>query len=221
MTRTVKQIPPPARIQIKENTRHNNAFLRQTGLEEIQPIINTPRQTLEIQPEIERAIRHLLLLDIEPYLSQTPHDIVALHLEVRLQSLHFVVHFIRLEHRDRGFLEGHIGPSIEIRAAGADCFDELFRPDDPGYSPAWETEAFGQTVDNEHVVLVNVDDVVCCADHRAIAVRGIVVPAVELVHDERCAVAAQVLDLRQLRVHHHLPSGVARVGRQDHGRAAR
>ena len=37
--------------------------------------------------------------------------------------------------------------------------DELLGADNPGHAPAGQAEALGQAVDDEHVVLVDVDDV--------------------------------------------------------------
>lgn len=131
-----------------------------------------------------------------------------------------MAHFVRLEHRGSGLLERYVGTAVEVRSAGADGFDELLRTDDPSYAPAWETEALGQSIDNEHVVIVNIDDVVCRANDGAIAVRRVVVPAVELIHDESRAVAAEILNLGEFRVHHHLSRWITWVGSQDDGRAA-
>lgn len=54
--------------------------------------------------------------------------------------------------------------------------------------PAWETETLGKAVDEEDIVFVYVDDVVGGGDGGAVAVRSVVVAAVELVHDEGCTV---------------------------------
>jgi len=35
--------------------------------------------------------------------------------------------------------------------------DEFLRTQDPGYTPTWQTEALGQTVNNQNVIFVNVD----------------------------------------------------------------
>ena len=41
-----------------------------------------------------------------------------------------------------------------VRATRADGFDEFFGSDNPSNPPAWETEALGQAIDQENVVLV-------------------------------------------------------------------
>lgn len=94
---------------------HTNHFLLQAPLHEVQPIIDLLGQTPQIQPDVESRIRHIL--DLEAHLLQPPEDIVALHLEVRLQRFHFVQHLRGLEHVNGGFLERHIGAAVEVGTA--------------------------------------------------------------------------------------------------------
>lgn len=58
------------------------------------------------------------------------------------------------------------------------------------------------------------------ADGRAVAVAGVVVARVKLVADQGGALAADVLDLGQLRILHDAAGRVARVGGQDDAGAA-
>lgn len=109
---------------------------------------------------------------------------------------------------------------LQVAAAGSDGFDKFLGAYDPGYAPTGEAEALGQAVDDKHIVLVDVVDVVCCADDSAVAVGRVVVAAVELVHDQRGAVAADVLYLSQLRVGQSATGRVARVGGEDDRSAA-
>jgi len=97
-------------------------------------------------------------------------------------------------------LEGHVAASVQVGSAGADGLDEFLGADDPCYTPAGEAEALGESIDDEYVVLVYVFDVVGGRDDGAVAVGGVVVSAVELVHDQGCAVAADVLDLCEFGV---------------------
>ena len=221
MARRIKKIPPLARIEIKKDAWHHNNLLLQTSLEEVQAIVNALRQRLQVQPKIKRAVRDLLILDVEPNLAQPPNNVVPLHLEMRLQSAHFLGHLVGFEHGDGGLLKRYVATAIEVRAARANGFDELSWADDPRHAPAGKAEALGQAVDDQHVILVDVDDVGCRADDRAVAVGGVVVAAVELVHDQGGAIAAEILDVGQLRVDHHLPRRVSGVRGQDDGRAAR
>lgn len=90
----------------------------------------------------------------------------------------------------------------------------------PRNSPARQSEALGETVDDEDVILVDVLDVLSGRDGGAIAGAGVVVTRVELVADEGGAAAANVLDLGQLGVGDDSTGGVARVGGEDDGGAA-
>jgi hypothetical protein len=49
--------------------------------------------------------------------------------------------------------------------------------------PAWKAKTLGQAVDDEDVVLIDVFDVVGGRDDGAVTVAGVVVAAVEFVHD--------------------------------------
>lgn len=87
-----------------------------------------------IKPEIKRRIRHTF--DLKPYLPQPSDDEIAFVPKMPLQRFHLVENLVRLQHWDGGLLEGHVSPAVEIGAAGADCFDEIFGADYPGDAPA-------------------------------------------------------------------------------------
>jgi len=123
MTRTIKKISPLGRIQVEEDTGYNNNPLLKTRLKEIQTITNSFRQTFEIEPEIEGGVGDGL--DHESHVAETGHDVVALVPEMGLEGAHLFADFVRLEHGNRGFLEGYIGAAVEIGTAGADGFDEF------------------------------------------------------------------------------------------------
>jgi hypothetical protein len=217
MAGAVEQVPPLTRVQIEEDAGNDNDLLAQARLEEVQAVIDRIRQPAQIQPQVERGVGDEALLDLEANLAQAADDEVALYLKVRLQRLHLVQHLGRVEHGDGGLLEGDVGAAIEVGAAGADGLDEFLGADYPGHTPARESEALGQAVDDEDVVVVHVDDVLGGGNNGAVAVGGVVVPGVELIHDQSGAVTADVLDLGQFWVRNHLASWVAWVGREDDG----
>lgn len=177
MTRTVKQIPPLCGIEIEEDARHDNRLLLETRLEEVEAVVDLLRQLLEVQPEVEGAVR--LEGVLEAHLLQPADDVVALVAEVPLQRGHLGLDALRLQHRDRGLLEGHVAAAVEVGAARADGLDELFGAEDPGYAPAGEAEALCEAVDDDDIVVVDVDDVVGGGDHSAVAVCRVVVALME------------------------------------------
>ena len=128
-----------------------------------------------------------------------------------LQRFHLLEDVARLEHWDSGFLKGHVGAAVEVRAAATDCFDELLGTDDPGNSPAGEAETLGEAINEENVVFVNVDDVVGGGNAGAVAIASIIVARVEFVHNQCSTVTAYILDFGELGVLHDLPCGVAGV----------
>ena len=213
MARRVKEIAALGRIQVKEDARHDNDLLLETLLEEVQPVVDFLGQMAEVQPDVERRVRHMLHLEAE--VLQAAQDVVTLGFEMGLQRFHLLEHVTGLEHGDGGFLEGDVGSTVKVRAAAADRLDEFFGADDPCYTPSREAEAFGQTVNQEDVVFVDVDDVVGGRDGGAVAVAGVVVAGVELVHDQSGTVPADVLDLSEFGVLNDLTSGIARVARED------
>lgn len=75
VARAVKQITPLARVQIKEDTRHDDHTLFKTGLEEVQAVGDGVGETFEIQPEVESRVRNIL--DDKAHAAETLDDIVA------------------------------------------------------------------------------------------------------------------------------------------------
>jgi len=126
-----------------------------------------------------------------------------------------IENLIRLEHFNSRFLERHIGTTIQIRPTRSNGFNELLGSYDPSDSPTWETEPLGEAIDDKNVVFVDIFDVLCRADSSPVAVAGVVVTTIELIHNKRRSISADILDLRKLWILHHLPSGIARVGSQD------
>lgn len=112
-----------------------------------------------------------------------------------LQRLHLAADLIRLQHRDSSLLKRHIRTTIQITPTRANSLDKLLGAHDPCDSPSRKAEALREAVDDEDVVFVYVLDVLGRADSRAVAVAGIVIAAIELIHYEGGAVAADVLDL--------------------------
>lgn len=154
-------------------------------------------------------------MELESHLLEPPDDIVPLHLEVGLQAHHLLPHLRRLQHAHSSFLERHVTASVQVATARPNGLDELLGAQDPGHSPARQAESLSQPVDDENIVVINVLDVFGGRNHGAVAFGGVVVAAVELVHDEGGTVTADVLNLAQFRIRDHLACGVARVGGED------
>lgn len=115
---------------------------------------------------------------------------------------------------DCSLLEGDIAATIEIAATRGQGFDEFFGAHEPCHAPAWEAESLGQSVDENHIVPINVDNVRRCRDGGAITAVVIAISSVELVEDQGCSVAAKVLDQSKLFGVESMASWVARVGGQ-------
>lgn len=86
---------------------------------------------------------------------------------------------------------------------------------DPRNSPSRQSEALGETIDNQDIVLINVLDVLGGRNGSTVAVAGIVVSGVELIADKGGAASAEVLDFSQLGVGNDSAGGIARVGGKD------
>jgi hypothetical protein len=203
MARAIEQIPTPAGVQIEEDTRHNNDLLLKTCLEEVESVADALGHAAEVEPEVEGRVGHVR--ELEAHFLQTTDDVVALGAEMHLQSAHLVADTWGRQHFYGGFLEGHVATTIEVRTAGADRLDEFLGAEDPRYTPSGKAETLGQAVNDEHVVLVDVLDVVGGGDDGAVAVCCVVVSTVEFIHDQRGAVTADVLDLREFGIRHLSP----------------
>lgn len=82
VARTVEKITAASRVQVKEDTRHDNDLLRQAGLEEVEAVGDLFRQTLEVQPEVESTVWHIL--DHKAHVAKTLHHVVSLLLDLAL-----------------------------------------------------------------------------------------------------------------------------------------
>ena len=78
MTRTIKQISPLTRVQVKKDTRDDNDALFEAGLEEVQAVGDLVGKTFEVKPEIESTVWDGG--DFETHASEAGYDIVALFL---------------------------------------------------------------------------------------------------------------------------------------------
>ena len=143
VTRRVKEIPSFRGIEIEEDSRHDNDLFCEARLEKVQPVTDSFRKATCIEPDIERAIWHMLWFEDEANLAEPGDDKVALLLEVLLQSNHLFLNVWRFKHGDGGFLERYCGATIEIGAAGANGLDKFLGTNDPCDPPSRKAEALG------------------------------------------------------------------------------
>lgn len=227
MARRVEQITSLGRVEIEENTRHDDGLLLQQGVEErktvrdVETTIRWKRRVKggQIEPDIKGTIWNVLVTSVEANFVQARKAVVTLDLEVGLQGFHLFLHFGRLEHGDCGFLEGDVGTAIQVGATGAEGVDEVLWSHDPSNSPAWKSEALGHAVNEQDVVVVDVYNIGGCGDSGPVTIMVVVVARIELVEDESRAVTADVLNTRQLFNGQGMTSWVSRVGGQDDGGA--
>ena len=117
MTRAVEEIPALCGVEVEEDARHHydnfspffralllnlsspketrnqtrtDHLLRQTRMEEVQPIIDCLGQTAQVQPDVERAIWYMV--DLESHIEQSPQYVVTLVSKMQLQGFHFFAH---------------------------------------------------------------------------------------------------------------------------------
>ncbi len=81
----------------------------------------------------------------------------------------------------------------------------------PRNSPARQPEPLGESINEQNVILINILDILRCADSSTITVRGVVVSSIELIHDQGCSISADILDLRQLGILNNFSSGITRI----------
>ncbi len=110
--------------------------------------------------------------------------------------------------------------TVKIRPTRADGLDKIFRPNDPCDTPPWQTKAFCEPVYNDHIVVIHILDIIGGGHSSTVTIGGVVVAAVELIHDQSSSITADVLNLGELRVLHDLACWVTRVRSQDDRHAA-
>lgn len=140
MARTVEQVTSLRRVQVEEDSRHDNDLLAKKSVKEVQTVgyvgFFGERRVKrgQVEPYVEGCLRDIL--DAEADLAKTLEDEIAFLTEVGLQGLHLLMHEGGLEHGDGGFLEGDVGATVEVRACGAEGVDKFLGPNDPGDTPA-------------------------------------------------------------------------------------
>lgn len=88
----------------------------------------------------------------------------------------------------------------------------------PRNTPAGQSEALGQAVNDENIILVDILDVLSSRNGATVTIARIVVARVELVADKGGAATANILDLGQLGVCNDTAGGVTGVrGQNDRG----
>lgn len=82
MARAVEQISPLARVQVKEDARHDNNFFLETCLEKVQSVRDGLGKTFQIKPDVKGAVGNRL--EVEAHGQKTMNHIVALVLKQTL-----------------------------------------------------------------------------------------------------------------------------------------
>jgi hypothetical protein len=134
-----------------------------------------------------------------------------------LQSLHLLSNLVRLKHRDSRLLERDISTAIQITTTTSNRLDELLWSYNPRDSPSRKSEPLSKTIDDQDIVLVDVVNVLCGTDGGTVAVGGVVISTVELIHDESGSITAYVLNLGELGVLDYFAGGITGVGGEDDG----
>lgn len=182
----VEQVTTAGGVQVEEDAGHDNDLLLEAGLEEVEAVLDGLGQAFEVEPQVKGRVGHEL--DGEAHVAQALDHVVALVAEVALQGLHLGLDQAGLQHGDGRLLEGDVGATVKVGAARADAvfflfvgrkgglvslahdiilrftgyllrLDEFLGAQDPGHTPTGKTEALGQTVNDEHVVIVDIKNV--------------------------------------------------------------
>ena len=139
MARAVEQVTTTRGVQVEEDTGHNDDLLLETGLEEVEAVGDGLGETLEVEPQVEGAVGHVL--DDKAHVAQALDNVVSLVLlmglsssvllvrnlrvgwtytEVALQSDHLLLYEAGLKHGNGRLLEGSVGTAVKVRTARAD-----------------------------------------------------------------------------------------------------
>jgi hypothetical protein len=141
MARAVEQITTTGGVEIKEDARNDDNLLLETGLEEVEAIGDGARQTLEVKPQVESTVWHIL--NHEAHITQALNNVISLVLfmkmssqlrkgapfdifvlwtysEVALECLHFLANKRGLEHGNGSLLKWNISSTVKVGAARTD-----------------------------------------------------------------------------------------------------
>lgn len=99
--------------------------------------------------------------------------------------------------------------------------DELLGTQDPRNTPARQTEALGEAINDQDIIFVDILNILSRRDGSTVTVASIVVARVKLVADQGGTSTAKILDLGQLGVGDHASSWVPRVGSQNYRSSSR
>lgn len=180
------------RIDVEEQTRNADGLLLEQLFEECEAVVQGGWEGRKVKPNVERcAGRHL---DGKTHGLEAREHVVALLAEVRLQRDLVLLHTCRVQERQRHDLHRVRGAAVEEAARLTDGRDQVLGAEDPAHTPARETEALCQSIDDHHRVLVHVVHVLCARDGLSQQRRVIVVtvPAVELVKDDAAESASEL-----------------------------
>lgn len=229
VTRAVKELSSLGRVEVEEDAGHDDRLLLQEGVEEGEAVGDVDGAVLgqrriqrgEIEPDVERAVGNGLIAHAEADLVQSLEDVVTLHLEVALKSLHFVLDLLRFEHGDSGLLEGYVGATVEVAARRAQRLDEVLGPDNPSNTPTGQSEPLGQAVHDDHVVEIDVDDIGGGRNGGSVTIRAVVVSGIKFVEYQSGSITTDILNQCEFVGMQGVTGGIARIRGQNHRRATR
>ena len=135
--------PPSAAARDRENVRVNERAY--------QAVVEGSGEMLEVQPDVEGRLRGDR--DLQTETLKALEDVVALVLEVSLQSDLFCLCVCRVEERDRSQLEGVVCAAVKEGTRLRKSSDEVLGADYPADTESGQTPVFGQAVDDDNRVL--------------------------------------------------------------------
>jgi hypothetical protein len=94
------------------------------------------------------------------------------------------------------------------------------RSHNPRDSPTRQSKPLSKPINNQHIILIHILDILRRTNRRPVTIASIIIPAIEFIHDQCRSVSADILDLCELGILDDFSGGVAGVGGEDYGGAA-
>lgn len=76
MARTVEEITTASGVEVEKDAGDDDDLLLETGLEEVEAVGNRAGQAFEVEPEVERAVRHVF--DHKAHVTQALNYVITL-----------------------------------------------------------------------------------------------------------------------------------------------
>jgi len=154
VARRVEEVTTVRGVDVEEDARDDDRLFLEELLEEGQAVVERRGEFLEVEPDVERRVGGDG--DGEADVLETLEHVVALGLEVLLESDLLLRDMLRVKEGDGRELERVVGTTIQEGTRLRERGDQVLGTDNPAAAPARKTPVLGQAIDDDDRVDVHV-----------------------------------------------------------------